>query len=122
MTKLRVLLSIILAVVSVIYADIEVKTEQLNPADPMWNFKTIAGPSKSDIASDAQFKIVENKIATQGRQLEVLSDGKLASSGDDLKKVVFLDNDSKEKGKILIDLGKAQKVTAFWHVCHLIGK
>ncbi|MCD6394199.1 MAG: glycoside hydrolase family 97 N-terminal domain-containing protein, partial [Planctomycetes bacterium] len=118
MVRVRVL-SIILAAVSIIYADVEVKTEQLNPADAAWKFKTIVAPSKSDIALDADFSVAENKLATVGARTDKLSDGELSMKADDLSTVVFLSNDSSDKGKILIDLGKVQKVSAFctysWH-------
>ena len=113
------LLSVILIVTSAGFAAVEVKTEHMNPADSRWNFKTIVGPSKSDIASDAQFWIVENQLATQGAKPEALSDGELPTNTDHLAEIVFLHNDSPDKGKILIDLGQAQKVSAFctysWH-------
>ena len=62
MARVGVILSIMLVVTLVSYADVEVQTEQLNPADSASKFTTIVGPSKSDIASDAQFKIVFDAI------------------------------------------------------------
>ncbi len=119
MKNVLLVIVIMLAVASASYADVEVKTEQLNPADAEWAFKAIPGPSKSDIASDAQFRIVGNKLAHSGAQLEALSDGELAGSGNHFSEVVFFHNDNRNKGKILIDLGKVQKVSAFctysWH-------
>jgi hypothetical protein len=40
--------------------EVMVKTEQLNPADPAWKFKTIPGPSKSDIAEGMKVTLVGN--------------------------------------------------------------
>jgi quaternary ammonium compound-resistance protein SugE len=44
--KLPLLLSFVVAVagLSTAHAEVTVKTEQLNPADPAWKFKTLPGP------------------------------------------------------------------------------
>jgi len=42
----------------------EVKTEQINPAAPDWRFKTIPGPSKSDIAAGAKVALYGKPVGT----------------------------------------------------------
>ena len=42
-------------------AEVTVKTEQLNPADAAWKFKTIPGPSKSDVAQRAVVTLAGNQ-------------------------------------------------------------
>ena len=44
---------------------VTVKTEQLNPADPAWKFKTIPGPSKSDIAQGAKVTQESSHVAVK---------------------------------------------------------
>src|SRR5688572_24973413 len=50
LTATHLLLAASWVFASSVFAEVSVKTEQLNPADPAWKFKQIPGPSKSDIA------------------------------------------------------------------------
>ena len=49
--KLLLLVSAFLVVAPASFGEVTIKTEQLNPADPAGNFKTIPEPSKSDLAT-----------------------------------------------------------------------
>ncbi len=88
------------------FAQVTVKTEQLNPASPTWSFKTIPGPSKSDIAQGAKVTIVGNQWEPAGGDGSVLVNGSLPSTPDDLSEEAFLPNNNASGGSIVIDLGK----------------
>src|ERR1022692_3216544 len=53
-------------------AEVTVKTEHLRPADPTWKFTSVLGPSKSDIATNAQVKVIGNELEPAGASAEHL--------------------------------------------------
>jgi len=101
------------------FAEVTVKTEQLNPADPTWKFKTIPGPSKSDIARGASVTIDGNQWDPAGGKGLVLVNGRLPSDPNELSEEAFLSNGNANDGSIVIDLGRVQPVAAVatysWH-------
>ncbi len=120
--KLTPIIFIVIATImaaSTAFAEVTVKTEQINPASPTWSFKTIPGPSKSDIAHGAKVTLVGNQWASASGDGSVLVDGLLPTSPNDLSDEAFLPNDNVAGGHIVIDLGKIQPVAAVcsysWH-------
>ena len=113
------LLSVMLATASASYADVEVKTEQLNPASLQWEFKDVPGPSKSDVAENAKVTISGNQWEPAGGDGSVLLNGRMPSDIFDLSEENMLSNANADGGSILIDLGKVQPVAAVnsysWH-------
>lgn len=113
------LLSASLAMGSTAFAEVTVKTEQLNPADPAWNFKTIPRPSKSDIAAGAKVMAVGNQFEPAAGDGAVLVNGVLPNDSLDLSEEALLSNANTNGGSIVIDLGRAQPVAAVatysWH-------
>ena len=57
--------SLVLVLLTSANASVIVKFEQLNPADPGWKFKSVPGPSKSDIGSSAKVTVVGNEVDPQ---------------------------------------------------------
>ena len=114
LTTLFVLLSCYSA-----FAALEIKTEQLNPADPAWKFKTIPGPSKSDIATGAKVTLYGNQWEAAGADGSALVNGRLPNDSLDLSEEAFLTNANADGGRIVFDLGKLQPVAAVcsysWH-------
>jgi alpha-mannosidase len=110
---------LILGSLSAAHGEIIVKTEQINPADPAWKFKTIPGPSKSDIATDAKVTIVGNQFEPAGGDGAVLVNGRLPNDSLDLSEEALLSNSNADGGRIVIDLGQVQPVAAVcsysWH-------
>ena len=100
-------------------ASVSVKSEQVNPAEPTWKFKTIPGPSKSDIAQHAKVTLSGNQWADGGGDGAVLVNGLLPESPNALAEEAFLANDNALGGNIVIDLGRPQPVAAVesysWH-------
>jgi hypothetical protein len=100
-------------------AEVTVKTEHLRPADPTWKFTSVLGPSKSDIATNAQVKVIGNELEPAGASAEHLVDGRLPNDSLDLSEMVFFTNRNAQGGGFLIDLGKVQPVAAVnsysWH-------
>jgi len=117
--KLLWLLSASLALASATFAEVIVQIEQLNPADPAWNFKTIPRPSKSDIAAGAKVTMVSNQLEPAGAEASVLVNGILPSDSLDLSEEALLSNANSDDGKVVIDLGRVQPVAAVasysWH-------
>ncbi len=101
------------------FAEVTVKTEQINPASPTWSFKTIPGPSKSDVAQNAKVTIVGNQWEPAGGDGSVLVNGRLPNDPLDLSEESLLPNSNANGGCIVIDLGKIQPVAAIcsysWH-------
>ena len=87
-------------------ANVIVKSEQLNPASPTWSFKTIPGPSKSDIASNAKVTLVGNTFDPASGDGSVLVDGRLTNNPLNLSEEAFLPNANPAGGSIVIDLGQ----------------
>ena len=106
------LLSASLALASAAFAEVTVQTEQLNPADPSWNFKTIPRPSKSDIAQSAKVTMVGNQFEPAGADGSVLVNGILPGDSLDLSEEALLSNANAMSGSIVIDLGRGQPVAA----------
>ena len=102
-----------------ILATVEVKSEQLNPADPAWTFKTIPRPSKSDIAAGAKITLTGNKFEPVGADGSVLVNGILPNDSLDLSEEALLANANTNSGNLVIDLGRVQPVAAVasysWH-------
>lgn len=108
-----------LLLTSVVLAEITLKTEQLNPADPAWNFKTIPKPSKSDIAAGAKVTMAGNQFEPAGAEGSVLVNGVLPDDSLDLSEEALLSNANGNGGNLVIDLGRVQPVAAVasysWH-------
>lgn len=100
-------------------AEVIVKTEQLNPADARWRFKTIPGPSKSDLAQAAEVTFTVNQPEPQGAPASALVNGALPSAPDQLSEQVFLSNANADSGAFVVDLGRVQPGamvnTYSWH-------
>ena len=96
-----------------------VKTEQLNPADPAWKFKTIPSPSKSDLATGAKVSMAGNQFEPAGADGSVLVNGRLPDDSLDLSEEALLSNANANGGNLVIDLGRVQLVAAVasysWH-------
>ena len=110
-------ISLVLLLCSSAFAAVTVKTEQLNPADAAWKFKTIPGPSKSDIASGATVTLYGNQWEPVAADGSVLVNGRVPSDSLDLTEAAILSGT--EGGRIVIDLGRVQPVAAVasysWH-------
>ena len=112
-------MSAMLLIPTASFAGVIVKTEQLNPVDPTWKFKTISGPSRSDIAQNAKVTVMGNQTDAQSTPPEALVNGRVPSAASDLTECVFLTNDNANAGSFVIDLGSVQPVAAVnsysWH-------
>jgi alpha-mannosidase len=100
-------------------AEVTVKTEQLNPADPTWKFKTIPGPSKSDVAQRAVVSLAGNQWHVGGGGSAALVNGRLPDDPLELAEEAWLSNGNTNDGSILLDLSQVQPVAAVntysWH-------
>lgn len=96
-----------------------VRTEQLNPADPAWRFKTLPLPSKSDLATGAQVTMAGNRFEPAAADGSVLVNGRLPEDSLDLTEAALLSNANADGGNLVIDLGKPQRIAAVacysWH-------
>lgn len=54
------------------FGEVQVTTEQVNPADPAGNFKTIPQPSRSDLALGATIRFLGNQPEAAAGEPEVL--------------------------------------------------
>ena len=101
------------------YANIEVRTEQLNPASLEWRFKDVPRPSKSDVAQEAKVTLSGNSREPAAADCSVLVNGRMPSDSLDLSEGNLLSNANADGGSILIDLRKVQPVVALntysWH-------
>ncbi len=119
--KILSIVAILLALATTpnVFAEVTVKTEQINPASPTWSFKNIPGPSKSDIAQGAKVSLVGNQWEPAGGDGSILVNGRLPNDPLDLSEEAFLPNANANGGSIVIDLGKVQPVAAVcsysWH-------
>ena len=99
--------------------EVVVRTEQLNPADPAWKFKTIPCPSKSDIAHGATVTLAGNQFDPLGGDGSVLVNGHLPNDPLDLREEAFFSMANTAGGSITVDLGQVQPVAAVcsysWH-------
>lgn len=108
-------LAIIIAAVSLTssaFAKATVKTEQLNPADPAWNFKTLPHPSRSDVARDSRISIVGNRAEEACLSPDGLHNGVLPWQGKQTRDFFAFSNFNTNGGRIVMDLGKVQPVAA----------
>src|SRR6188472_4114144 len=80
------------------FAEVVVKTEQLNPADRAWKFKQIPGPSKSVIAEGAKITVEGNQLEPAAGRAEVLGNGKLANDAYEISEAALLANDNGNDG------------------------
>ncbi len=110
-------LSVLLAATAL--AGVSVKTEQLRPADPAWNFKTIPRPSKSDLAAGANVTLAGNVFDPDGADGSALVNGVLPTDSLDLSEEALLNNRNADGGNLVIDLGRVQRVAVVasysWH-------
>ncbi|MFI5382096.1 MAG: glycosyl hydrolase-related protein [Tepidisphaerales bacterium] len=108
-----------LAMAWAVSAEVVVKSEQLNPADPAWKFKTIPGPSKSDLAAGAKVTLAGNQFEPTGGDGSVLVNGRLPGDSLDLSEEALLTNANANGGNLVIDLGRVQPIAAVtsysWH-------
>jgi alpha-mannosidase len=106
-------------------AEVQVTTEQLRPASPIWAFQKIPGPSRSDIATGAKVTIVGNHLEPRGAEGSALVNGRLAADSLDLSEGVLFTNANADGGRILLDLGRLQPVAAVtsysWHEWDMDG-
>ena len=58
-------------------AEIQVRTEQVNPGSPAWAFQKIPGPSKSDAAQHCPVVAVGNSFDPVGSDAAALTDGRM---------------------------------------------
>ncbi len=94
------------------FGEVVVTAEQVNPADPAWNFKTIPRPSKSDLAAGATISFLGNQPEPAAGEPSVLLNGVLPADSLDLSEEALFSNGNPADGQILIDLGGAQPVAA----------
>ena len=100
-------------------ADVVITSEQLNPADPVWRFKRIPRPSKSDLAAGATLKMVGNEFEPAAGDGSVLVNGIMPGDSLELNEGALLSNSNTNDGCLLLDLGRVQPVAAIatysWH-------
>jgi hypothetical protein len=108
-----------LAMASPIFGAVSVQTEQLNPGDREWNFKTIPRPSKSDLAAGAKVTLAGNQFEPAGAEGSVFVNGILPNDSLDLSEEALLSNANSNGGNLVINLGHVQPVAAVatysWH-------
>jgi hypothetical protein len=116
---MRTAIACLLLLASSLFAEVTVRTEQLNPAGPAWKFKNIPGPSKSDVAQNAQVTLLGNQWEARGGGGAALVNGRLPADSLDLTEEAWLSNNNTNDGSIVLDLGKTQPVVAIntysWH-------
>jgi hypothetical protein len=111
-SKLLLALSLFFVLVSSAFSAVTVQTEHLNPANPVWNFKTIPRPSKSDIAAGARVTMVGNQFESAAADGSVLVNGVMPNDSLDLAEGALLNNGNTNDGSLLLDLGSVQPVAA----------
>src|SRR6478735_779082 len=115
----RLILAASWALVGCAFAEVSVKTEQINPANRAWKFKNIPGPSKSDIAEGAKITVEGNTLESSAGSAAVLVNGKLTNDPYEVSEAALLTNDNANDGTLTLDLGKEQPVAAVssysWH-------
>jgi alpha-mannosidase len=109
----------LLALATPVFAEVSVKSEQLNPADLAWKFKRISGPSKSDIAQNAKITVEGNQLEEGAGPATVLANGRLPNNPLELTEEALLTNANANDGALVMDLGQAQPIAAVtsysWH-------
>ncbi len=115
----RLLFAASWALAACAFAEVSVKTEQLNPADRAWKFKNIPGPSKSDVAEGAKITVEGSQLEPTAGRAEVLVNGKLTNDSYEVAEFALQANDNGDDGSLTLDLGKEQPVAAVssysWH-------
>lgn len=100
------------------FAEVIIKSEQLNPADSTWKFRTIPGPSRSDLAQGAIVTLTGNEWHAGGGGAALVN-GRLPDDSLELNEEAWLSNVNTNDGVVLLDLGKVQPVAAVntysWH-------
>ncbi len=100
-------------------AEVTVRTEQLNPADPAWAFKTLPRPSRTDAAHGARVALAGNTLEPAGADAAVLVNGRLPGDSLDLSEEALLSNLNTDGGSLVLDLGRVRQVAAVatysWH-------
>ena len=118
-SKLLLPLSLSLVLAQAAFSAVTVQSEQINPADPSWHFKTIPRPSKSDIAAGARVTMIGNQFEPAAADGAVLVNGLLPNDSLDLSEEALLSNGNADGGSLVIDLGRVQPVAAVasysWH-------
>ncbi|MBN8461063.1 MAG: hypothetical protein J0M04_24815 [Verrucomicrobia bacterium] len=107
--------SLILAPVS---SAASVTTEQLNPARADWGFQTIPKPSFDDLGNRVSISLAGGTLHGSSGTVQALLNGRVSSAGNVTSpQTLFFSNGA--GGKIQIDLGTAQPVSAVatysWH-------
>ena len=118
MKNMPAILAVALCVGSAMGA-VTVKTEQVNPADPLWSFKVVPRPSRSDLASVARVSVAGNQLHAEGGPVTALVDGRLPGDPLELADETFFTNGNADPGRFLFDLGSLQSIVAVnsysWH-------
>ena len=108
----------VICAISAVFGQPTVKVEHLNPADPNWKFKTVMGPSKSDVAQRGATVTVAGDLFNPGcGSGSVLVDGTIPDDSLKVTHEACLANGN--GGDIIIDLARVQPVAAVntysWH-------
>jgi len=100
-------------------AEIQVRTEQVNPGSPAWAFQKIPGPSKSDAAQHCPVVAVGNSFDPVGSDAAALTDGRMPAKANQPRGFTFFANENTNGGRMLLDLGKVLPIAAIntysWH-------
>jgi hypothetical protein len=101
------------------HADVIVKSEHVNPANPDWVFTTVPRPSKTDLAAGAKVTLIGNTFEPAAADGAVLVNGVLPADSLDLTEAALLANANADPGRLVIDLGQTQPIAAVatysWH-------
>ena len=95
--------TMMLASGSISFAEIKVAVEH-NESDAGFRFKNVPAPSKGDIATKARFTIVDGERDSNGGELAVLHDGRVATEDDQPVRNFFFSQGA-DGGRLQIDLG-----------------
>src|SRR4026209_1160935 len=94
----RLILAASWALAGCTFAEVSVKSEQLNPADRAWKFKQIPGPSKSDIAEGSKITVEGSQLEPSAGSAAVVVNGKLANDPYEVTEFSLLANDNANDG------------------------
>jgi hypothetical protein len=119
MNKHLSVISAFLVMAAAASAEVVIKTEQLNPARRDWNFTTLPGPSKSDLAQGAKVTVAGNEFEPSAAGGAVLVNGRVPNDSLDLTEEALFSNANGNDGVITVDLGRVEPVAAVssysWH-------